>query len=206
MAELRDRERVLCRRRGAQEAGLCRGFRPAPCAGLRLGRRLQHRPLRRGAAGERGGIGDRLRHRSRRAGDAAARAADGKLDFLPLFADAANPSPAQGWAEAERSGLSRAATPTRSSRSRWCIISRSAATSAALRRGLAGRPRAARRDRIRAEAGSDDPAHAAAAARHLRGLRRQSIRAGAGSPRRIVRRLELAPGGRTLYEFERAPS
>ncbi len=36
---------------------------------------------------------------------AYARAVDEKLDFLPLFLDAANPSPDQGWAQAERKGL-----------------------------------------------------------------------------------------------------
>jgi ribosomal protein L11 methylase PrmA len=37
------------------------------------------------------------------------RSLDRKLRFLPLFLDAANPSPSQGWAEAERDGFSRRA-------------------------------------------------------------------------------------------------
>ncbi len=36
---------------------------------------------------------------------AYARAVDENLDFLPLFLDAANPSPDQGWAQTERKGL-----------------------------------------------------------------------------------------------------
>ncbi len=36
---------------------------------------------------------------------AYARAVDENLDFLPLFLDAANPSPDQGWAQAERMGM-----------------------------------------------------------------------------------------------------
>ncbi|MDQ4087322.1 MAG: class I SAM-dependent methyltransferase [Pseudomonadota bacterium] len=36
---------------------------------------------------------------------AVARAEGGKLNFLPLWLDAANPSPAQGWGQAERKGL-----------------------------------------------------------------------------------------------------
>lgn len=42
--------------------------------------------------------------------DAAyARAKNRKLDFLPLFFDAANPSPDQGWSQNERNGLSKRA-------------------------------------------------------------------------------------------------
>jgi ribosomal protein L11 methylase PrmA len=36
---------------------------------------------------------------------AVARASDKRLQFLPLFSDAVNPSPEQGWAETERFGL-----------------------------------------------------------------------------------------------------
>ncbi len=39
------------------------------------------------------------------------RAQKEKLPFLPLFMDAANPSPDQGWAESERSGMLSRATP-----------------------------------------------------------------------------------------------
>lgn len=39
-------------------------------------------------------------------GLAFARAREEKLNFLPLFMDAANPTPSQGWNQAERSGLS----------------------------------------------------------------------------------------------------
>jgi ribosomal protein L11 methylase PrmA len=43
--------------------------------------------------------------------DAAfARARDGRLDFLPLFLDAANPSPDQGWDGRERQGFQRRAS------------------------------------------------------------------------------------------------
>ncbi len=38
------------------------------------------------------------------------RASDGRLDFLPLFLDAANPSPDQGWRQRERRGLARRGT------------------------------------------------------------------------------------------------
>jgi ribosomal protein L11 methylase PrmA len=39
------------------------------------------------------------------------RAVEGNHKFLPLWLDAANPSPAQGWGQAERSGFSGRATP-----------------------------------------------------------------------------------------------
>lgn len=39
------------------------------------------------------------------------RAKESNLDFLPLWLDAANPSPAQGWGQAERMGLSGRANP-----------------------------------------------------------------------------------------------
>jgi ribosomal protein L11 methylase PrmA len=39
------------------------------------------------------------------------RASEGNLPFLPLWLDAANPSPAQGWGQAERMGLAGRAAP-----------------------------------------------------------------------------------------------
>jgi ribosomal protein L11 methylase PrmA len=39
------------------------------------------------------------------------RAVDKDLNFLPLYLDAANPSPSQGWAQAERMGLTQRADP-----------------------------------------------------------------------------------------------
>ncbi|SMF77288.1 class I SAM-dependent methyltransferase [Allosphingosinicella indica] len=42
---------------------------------------------------------------------AYSRAAQQKLDFLPLWLDAANPSPSQGWGQAERKGLAGRAAP-----------------------------------------------------------------------------------------------
>ncbi|HEV2747973.1 MAG TPA: class I SAM-dependent methyltransferase [Allosphingosinicella sp.] len=42
---------------------------------------------------------------------AHSRAVQEKLDFLPLWLDAANPSPAQGWGQAERKGLAGRAAP-----------------------------------------------------------------------------------------------
>jgi ribosomal protein L11 methylase PrmA len=39
------------------------------------------------------------------------RASEGQLDFLPLWLDAANPSPAQGWGQAERKGFAGRAAP-----------------------------------------------------------------------------------------------
>jgi ribosomal protein L11 methylase PrmA len=42
---------------------------------------------------------------------AFARAESAGLDFLPLWLDAANPSPSQGWAQRERSGLAERAKP-----------------------------------------------------------------------------------------------
>jgi ribosomal protein L11 methylase PrmA len=42
--------------------------------------------------------------------EAAVERADRGLDFLPLWLDAANPSPSQGWGQAERPGLAQRAT------------------------------------------------------------------------------------------------
>lgn len=53
-------------------------------------------------------IGFDFDHGALEAAFARARAED--LRFLPLYLDAANPSPGQGWAEAERKGLSERAT------------------------------------------------------------------------------------------------
>jgi len=61
---------------------------------------------------------------------AYARAEHNSLNLLPLFQDAANPSPSQGWNVAERPGLAwrRAAVPRRSWRSPSSIIWRLART------------------------------------------------------------------------------
>ncbi|WP_441233166.1 class I SAM-dependent methyltransferase [Bradyrhizobium sp. 930_D9_N1_4] len=135
---------------------------------------------------------------------AAARAATARLNFLPLFSDAANPSPAQGWAEAERSGLT-------SRRNADAVIALALVHHLAIGRnvplpfvvawlvGLAPRgviefvpkndPMVQRMLRLRRDIfeGYDSAQFEQALGRHGR----------------IVQRLELASGGRTLYEFER---
>ncbi|MDA9399498.1 methyltransferase domain-containing protein [Bradyrhizobium sp. CCBAU 45389] len=135
---------------------------------------------------------------------AAARAAAGRLDFLPLFSDAANPSPAQGWAEAERTGLS-------SRRNADAVIALALVHHLAIGRnvplpfvaewlvGLAPRgviefvpkadPMVQRMLRLRRDIFAD----------YDSGQFEQAL----GRHARIVRRLELAAGGRALYEFER---
>jgi ribosomal protein L11 methylase PrmA len=135
---------------------------------------------------------------------AVARATSGGLNFLPLFSDAANPSPGQGWAEAERAGL-------RSRSGADAVIALAIVHHLAIGRNvplpsvvewlvnLAPRgviefvpksdPMIQRMLRLRRDIfdsyGADQFEHA---------LRRHA---------RIVRRLDLPPGGRTLYEFAR---
>jgi ribosomal protein L11 methylase PrmA len=135
---------------------------------------------------------------------AVARATSGGLDFLPLFSDAANPSPGQGWAEAERAGL-------RSRSDADAVIALAIVHHLAIGRNvplpsvvewlvtLAPRgviefvpksdPMIQRMLRLRRDIfdsyGVDQFEHA---------LRRHAT---------IVRRLDLPPGGRTLYEFAR---
>lgn len=135
---------------------------------------------------------------------AASRASAGGLNFLPLFSDAANPSPAQGWAEAERSGLT-------SRRNADAVIALALVHHLAIGRnvplpfvvewlvGLAPRgviefvpkpdPMVQRMLRLRRDifADYDSAQFEQALGRHAR----------------IVQRLELTAGGRTLYEFER---
>jgi ribosomal protein L11 methylase PrmA len=135
---------------------------------------------------------------------AVTRAADASLHFLPLFCDAANPSPGQGWAEIERSGLG-----SRSDAD--AVIALAIVHHLAIGRnvpllsvvewlvGLAPRgviefvPKSdlmiQRMLRLRRDVFDDY-----GSGPFEQGLSRRA---------RIVRRLELTPGGRTLYEFER---
>lgn len=135
---------------------------------------------------------------------AVARASAKHLQFLPLFLDAANPSPQQGWAEIERFGL-------RSRINADAIIALAIVHHLAIGKniplpsvlawlvGLAPRgvielapksdPMIQRMLRLRKDIFADyDKAH----------FERALCRHG-----RIVRALELSPGGRTLYEYER---
>ena len=135
---------------------------------------------------------------------AASRTPARSLNFLPLFSDAANPSPGQGWAEAERAGLT-------SRRNADAVIALALVHHLAIGRnvplpfvvewltGLAPRgviefvpkpdPMIQRMLRLRHDIfdSYDSDQFEQALGRHAR----------------IVQRLELAPGGRTLYEFER---
>ncbi|WP_249144427.1 class I SAM-dependent methyltransferase [Bradyrhizobium lablabi] len=135
---------------------------------------------------------------------AVGRASTGRLQFLPLYSDAANPSPRQGWAEVERLGLhSRAGADA--------VIALAIVHHLAIGKnvplasvvgwltGLAPRgviefvpksdPMIARMLQLRKDIFADyDKDHfEQALGRHCR----------------IARTLELSPGGRTLYEFER---
>jgi ribosomal protein L11 methylase PrmA len=135
---------------------------------------------------------------------AVARASDGRLQFLPLFCDAANPSPEQGWAGIERFGL-------RSRINADAIIALAIVHHLAIAKniplpsvldwlvGLASRgivefvpksdPMIQRMLRSRKDIFTEyDKDHFEQALRH-RG--------------RITRVLELTPGGRTLYEYQR---
>ena len=135
---------------------------------------------------------------------AVARATAGGLDFLPLFGDAANPSPGQGWRETERPGL-------QSRSSADAVIALAIVHHLAIGRniplpsvvewlvGLAPRgviefvpksdPMIQRMLRLRRDIfdGYDGDQFERALQSHAT----------------ISRRLELSPGGRTLYEFAR---
>jgi SAM-dependent methyltransferase len=136
---------------------------------------------------------------------AVSRAAIKHLHFLPLFSDAANPSPQQGWAETERLGL-------RSRSGADAIIALAIVHHLAIGRNI---PLPAVIEWLVGLAPSgviefvpkSDPM-----IRRMLQLRRdiftdygkeQFERALSGRGR-IVRTLELSPGGRTLYQFERA--
>ncbi|MCP3393526.1 class I SAM-dependent methyltransferase [Bradyrhizobium sp. CCGB12] len=136
---------------------------------------------------------------------AAARASSKNLDFLPLFFDAANPSPAQGWAEAERSGLA-------SRRNADAIIALALVHHLAIGRNvplpfvvewLVGH---APRGVIEFVPKADPMVQRMLRLRHDIFGNYDSIQFEQALSRhvRIVGRLELAAGGRTLYEFERA--
>lgn len=135
---------------------------------------------------------------------AVARATADNLDFLPLFSDAANPSPGQGWTETERSGLhsrSRADAVIALAIVHHLAIGRNIPLPSVLDWlvGLAPRgviefvpksdPMIQRMLRLRRDIfdGYDGEQFERALTRHAA----------------IVRRLELTPGGRTLYEFAR---
>jgi ribosomal protein L11 methylase PrmA len=138
---------------------------------------------------------------------AVSRAAIKHLHFLPLFSDAANPSPQQGWAETERLGL----------HSRSCadavialaivhhlVISRNIPLPAVIEWLVGLAPHGV----IEFVPKSDPMIQ-----RMLQQRRdiftdygkAQFERALSGCAR-IVRTLELSPGGRTLYQFERTSS
>jgi ribosomal protein L11 methylase PrmA len=73
---------------------------------------------------------------------AFARAEEGRLAFLPLWLDAANPSPDQGWAQQERRGLASRSAPDALIALAFIITSPSAATSRSTTRwnGLSALP------------------------------------------------------------------
>ncbi|GLR90138.1 class I SAM-dependent methyltransferase [Bradyrhizobium iriomotense] len=138
---------------------------------------------------------------------AVTRATDADLSFLPLFCDAANPSPGQGWAETERSGLT-------SRRDADAVIALAIVHHLAIGRNVplpsvvewlvALAPRGV----IEFVPKSDLMIQRMLRLRHDifdrydSGQFEQALSQNA----RIVQRLELTPGGRTLYEFERLAS
>ncbi|MGV7215613.1 class I SAM-dependent methyltransferase [Bradyrhizobium sp. UFLA05-112] len=138
---------------------------------------------------------------------AVLRATDAGLSFLPLFSDAANPSPGQGWAETERSGL----TSRRGADAVIALaivhhlaIGRNVPLSSVVEWLVTLAPRGViefvpksdlmiqRMLRLRRDVFD----------RYDSGQFEQAL----GRHARIVQRLELTPYGRTLYEFERLAS
>jgi ribosomal protein L11 methylase PrmA len=136
---------------------------------------------------------------------AVSRASISQLNFLPLFSDAANPSPQQGWAESERSGLrarSNAEAMLALAIVHHLSIARNVPLGSAVEwlMSLAPRgviefvpksdPMVQRMLRLRADIFEDygKAQFEAAIIRHGR----------------IARSLELSPGGRTLYEYDRS--
>jgi ribosomal protein L11 methylase PrmA len=135
---------------------------------------------------------------------AVARATDANLHFLPLFCDAANPSPGQGWAEIERSGLgarSGADAVIALAIVHHLAIGRNVPLPSVVEWLVGLAPRGV----IEFVPKSDPMIQ-----RMLR-LRRDIFDEYDGDPfeealgrrARIVQRLELTPKGRRLYEFER---
>jgi len=135
---------------------------------------------------------------------AVERASSKNLQLLPLFSDAANPSPAQGWAEAERQGISsRAAADALIALAlvHHLAIGRNIPLASVLQWivGLAPRgviefvpksdPMVERMMRFREDIFAD----------YSKEGFETTLRAKAD----IVRILELSPGGRTLYEYRR---
>jgi len=135
---------------------------------------------------------------------AVSRATMAQLNFLPLLSDAANPSPAQGWAERERSGLRErvnADAMLALAIVHHLAIARNIPLASAVEwlMSLAPRgviefvpksdPMVERMLRLRADIFADYGKEQFEAA---------IIRHG-----RIARMLELSPGGRALYEYER---
>lgn len=136
---------------------------------------------------------------------AVERASSKNLQLLPLFFDAANPSPSQGWAEAERQGISsRAAADALIALAlvHHLAIGRNIPLASVLRWivGLAPRgviefvpksdPMVERMMRFREDIFADYSKEG-----FERMLRDEAA---------IVRVLELSPGGRTLYEYRRS--
>jgi ribosomal protein L11 methylase PrmA len=133
------------------------------------------------------------------------RATSKKLQLLPLFSDLANPSPAQGWAEAERQGISSriaADAVIALALVHHLAIGRNIPLPSVLRWliGLAPRgviefvpksdPMIKRMMRFRKDI--------------FPGYGKEQFEAALRSGADTVRVLELSPGGRTLYEYKRS--
>jgi ribosomal protein L11 methylase PrmA len=138
---------------------------------------------------------------------AVSRAVVAQLNFLPLFSDAANPSPAQGWAELERSGLRsriNADAMVALAIVHHLAIARNIPLSSAVEWLMSLAPRGViefipksdlmvqRMLRLRTDIFTD--------------YSRAQFEAAIARNGRIARALELSPGGRTLYEYERIVS
>jgi ribosomal protein L11 methylase PrmA len=135
---------------------------------------------------------------------AVSRASMAQLNFLPLFSDAANPSPAQGWSETERFGLHarvKADAMIALAIIHHLAIARNIPLASAVEwlTGLAPRgviefvpksdPMIQRMLRLRADIFAD--------------YGKEQFEAALSRHGQIARALELSPGGRTLYEYER---
>lgn len=135
---------------------------------------------------------------------AVVRATTDDLDFLPLFSDAANPSPGQGWAEAERAGL-------RARSNADAIIALAIVHHLAIGRNIplpsvvdwlvASAPRGV----IEFVPKSDPMIQRMLRLRRdiFDGYDRDQFEQALCHHATVVRRLELASSGRTLYEFAR---
>ena len=136
---------------------------------------------------------------------AVSRATMAQLNFLPLFSDAANPSPAQGWAERERPGLRErvnADAMLALAIVHHLAIARNVPLASAVEWLMSIAPRGViefvpksdpmirRMLRLRADIFED--------------YGREQFEAALARHGRIARMLELSPGGRTLYEYERS--